>query len=580
MERRWLAFALLWVWAGAARAAAPETSCIGCHTDAALFGTDRLHIAEILPRSVHGEAGLSCHDCHGGNPDPALVADAAGAMDPDFGPSPYTGAPTPAEVPGFCGRCHSDPDTMRRFAPAVRVDQERAYWTSRHGRALRAGDTQVATCIDCHGSHDILRTGDPSAPVFPTRIAETCASCHASAERMRGRRRDDGQPLPIDQYSLWRQSVHAEALLEKEDLSAPTCNDCHGNHGAAPPEVSSVSHVCGVCHGREASLFGQSPKSEGLERHNAFLASVGEAGCAGCHAEPEPQAALTGVSSLGQCAACHGSHAILRPTLAMLSPLPDAPCSLCHEGPGPEWDQVWGGEAVAEHYRTVRDQLLASAAQQGLEGEERFDWLVDVALSLPFHTLPAEEGEPRLRPEFERLFRKFRIGKTHFTYRDPATGEPVKARITRCNTCHASQPLLADAPRGLETAGELLRRMRELTVLTAMAERTLLRARRGGVDTRQALLEIDHAVDAQVALEVLVHGFSVDPQGEFVAKQVEGMEHAGTALSDARTALDELGSRRRGLIGFGVAVGVVLVLLALKIREVSERRQAGGGAVS
>ena len=34
-----------------------------------------------------------------------------------------------------------------------------------------------------------------------------------------------GQPLPIDQYARWRESVHADSLLVREDLSAPTCND-------------------------------------------------------------------------------------------------------------------------------------------------------------------------------------------------------------------------------------------------------------------------------------------------------------------------------------------------------------------
>jgi hypothetical protein len=462
---------------------------------------------------------------------------------------------------------------MRRFDPGARVDQEREYWTSDHGRALERDDPRVATCIECHGAHGILRISDPDSPVYPTRVATTCAHCHADASTMAGYTGSSGEPLPVDQYTLWTGSVHAAALLEREDLSAPTCNDCHGNHGATPPDVDSVAQVCGHCHGREAMLFRNSSKSLGLERHDGFLADAGEEGCAACHAEPEPQAQLRNIHSLGECAACHGNHGVVRPTVAMLSPLPESPCAFCHEAPGTKWEPVLGGEVIAEHYRAVRDQLLAAAQGLGLDAAARFDWLVDQALSLPFHTLAPGEGggEARLRPEFERLFAKFRIGRTRVRYEDPTSGRTLEASVRRCSTCHASESLLAESPSGLRVSSEFLERMRELTALTAMAERTVLRARRGGVATGQALLAIDESVDAQVELEVLVHGFSTDLESEFVRKHAEGVEHATLALGLAREAQDELSSRRRALTGFLIVVAFALVSLALKIRQVSAR---------
>jgi hypothetical protein len=553
--------------------AAERSSCEHCHSDAERVGGDSVRLVEEHARSVHAEAGLSCHDCHGGNPDPALADDAQTAMDPSFAPRPFLGAPRRPDVPGFCGRSHTDPLVMRRFDPGARVDQEREYWTSDHGRALEHGDPGVATCIECHGTHGILRIADPDSPVHPTRVAETCASCHADAGVMAGRTGRGGEPLPVDQYALWRGSVHAAALLEREDLSAPTCNDCHGNHGATPPDVDSVAQVCGQCHGREAVLFRQSAKRAGLERHDGFLAEAGPEGCAACHAEPEPQARLRDVRSLGECAACHGHHGVVRPSVALLAPLPGSPCAFCHEAPGPTWEPVLGGEVVAEHYRTVRDGLFAAAQGLGLADADRFDWLVDQALSLPFHTLAPGElgGAPRLRPEFERLFAKFRIGRTRLRYEELETGRTLELAVRRCSTCHASDPLLADAPRGLRVSGDFVERMRELTALTAMAERTVLRARRGGVATDQALLAIDESVDAQVELEVLVHGFSADPGSEFVRKHAEGVEHAKRALALAEQAQDELESRRRALAGFLIVVIFALLSLGLKIRQVSAR---------
>ncbi len=569
MKTGWLATAAVVILAAPAMAAAPaRTSCITCHADASLFEGAAARVVAAFRSDVHAEVGLSCQDCHGGNPDPALAEDPS-AMDPAFAPNPYRGAPARRDIPAFCGRCHSDPAYMKRFRPDMRVDQEREYATSHHGQALARGDLKVATCVDCHQVHGILRVGDPRSPVHPKRVAETCRSCHADAKHMAGYKLADGRPLPIDQYALWRQSVHAKALLEREDLSAPTCNDCHGNHGATPPGVGSVAFVCGQCHGREADLFRASPKQQGFQSHNDLLATAEGGSCAACHEPPEPQAAVTTVHGFTECTTCHTNHAVVRPTVAMLSGLPEIPCAFCHEGSGPLAKAVPEPAAKQRNYQRMKATLLAAAARQNLRGDERFDWLVDQALALPNHNL-AEDAAPAggrtLRPEFERLFTKFRIGKVRFTYVDPATGKPARAAVVRCADCHSPSPALASAPVGLRTGQAMLARMRELTALTARAERILLQARRGGVETRKALPEIDGAVDDQIELEVLVHGFSSQPGSAFVKKQREGIAHARAALAAGQQALDEIAYRRKGL-GVSLALIVlVLIGLALKIR--------------
>jgi hypothetical protein len=572
MRAGWLGTVAFLILAAPAVAAAPApTSCTTCHADTSLFAGDAARIVAGFRNDVHAEVGLSCQDCHGGNPDPALAADPS-AMDPAFKANPYRGAPARKDIPAFCGRCHSDPAYMRRFRPDMRVDQEREYWTSQHGKALASGDLKVATCIDCHGVHGILRISDPRSPVSPKHVAETCRSCHADAKRMAGYKLPDGRPLPINQYALWRQSVHAQALLEREDLSAPTCNDCHGNHGATPPGVGAVAFVCGQCHGREADLFRASPKAEGFAKHNDLLASAGDAGCAACHEPPEPQAALKTVHSFTECTTCHTNHAIVRPTVAMLSHLPETPCAFCHEGSGPLAQAVPEPPANVRRYQQMKATLLAAAERQGLRGDDRFDWLVDQALGLPTHNLTegaVPAGTSKLRPEFERLFTKFRIGKVHFTYEDPATGKPARAAVVRCAECHSPNPALTGEPVGLHTAETILAGMRELTAFTARAERILLQARRGGVETRKALQEIDGAVDGQIELEVLVHGFSTGPGSAFVKKQEEGLGHARAALTAGQKALAELAFRRRGLGISLVLIVLVLIGLALKIREIS-----------
>jgi hypothetical protein len=373
----------------------------------------------------------------------------------------------------------------------------------------------------------------------------------------------------VDQLARWQQSVHAQALLAKGDLSAPTCNDCHGNHGATPPGLDSLVFVCGQCHGREAQLFRASAKREGFERHNVYLADAGADGCASCHEAPEPQAGAGGIHSFAECSSCHGSHAVVRPTLAMLAPLPALPCAFCHEGTGPLAEETPEPEAGRRHYEEVRDALLAEASQAGLEGQGQFDWLVDRAVGLPAHTLGGEAEGRTLRPEFSQLFAKFRIGKSTFAYLDPASGQEIQDTVVRCTDCHGPEPLLADEPLGLANAQAFVRQIQELTSATARAERILLAARRGGVETRQALVELEQAVDAQIELEVLVHSFAAGEDGAFAAKFAEGMGHSRPALAASRDALAELGIRRRGLALSLVAIALLLVALAGKIRQLS-----------
>lgn len=562
--RRMALAAVAFVSLAAPMAAEEASSCVLCHGDEDFFGEEGAALIASFANDVHASVGLSCEDCHGGNPDPALWEDLDLAMDPTWEPAPYLGAPEPSETPAFCGSCHSDPVVMHRYRPDARVDQEREYWTSRHGARLAEGDDGVATCTSCHGVHGIRRAEDPEATVYPTRVADTCFGCHGDAELMAGRTLPDGRPLPIDQYGRWRRSVHASALLERSDLSAPTCNDCHGNHGAAPPGLDSIAFVCGQCHGREAELFRASGKLEGFEDHAFLLEDAGPDGCGGCHEPPEPQASFDGTHAFTECSSCHRNHAVVRPTVAMLEPLPAEPCSFCHSAPGQP--SLAEPATVTQRFSETLAALLTELEPEGLSAEDRFNRLVDRLLTLPAHRQGGEGAEGGLKREVELLFDKFRIGKTRFTYVGPA-GEPVEGRVVRCGDCHAAEPLMADSPVGLDAAAAFAERSRELALTTATAQRKLLAARRGGVETREVLQELEGAIDSQIGLEVLIHTFSTDEEGEFMKRHAEGMAHGEAALRLSEEALAELVFRRRGLAVALVFVVLLLIALTLKIRQ-------------
>jgi hypothetical protein len=346
--------------------------------------------------------------------------------------------------------------------------------------------------------------------------------------------------------------------VDKGDLTAPTCNDCHGNHGATPPGVESVANVCGQCHGREAELFQKSAKRDSFVAHNELLASA-DGNCSGCHDNlPE---SVASIDHFSECVTCHENHGVVRPTVALLGVLPETPCAFCHEGIGAISDELPEPAKKMANYQKHRDELLRLAASAGLKGDERFDWMVEMAQRLPTHVVTGTKpGDRRLRPEFAHLFEKFRIGKTHYSFTDPATGKLKKVSVRRCTDCHRN----ADSA-GRKMAAEMVNRMRELTALTARSERILLGARRGGVEVRSIHGELDAAVDNQIELEVLVHTFN--SQAGFEEKYREGVSHAKAALTAGRKSLDELSYRRQGL---AAALGLIVLLLfglAAKIRQ-------------
>ena len=265
---------LLFLCWGLFGAAAPD-SCVTCHSavDDAAKGP-----AALIKNDVHIAHGLSCADCHGGDrtsDDPEVSMSKAKG---------FLGKPARTAIPKFCASCHSNPDTMRKFAPRERVDQFELYQTSVHGKRLAAGDANVATCIDCHSVHDIRAVKDSQSPVHPLRVGETCSRCHSDQKRMASYK------IPTNQFEQYRTSVHFAAMTKRGDLSAPSCASCHGNHGAKPPQVESVSEVCGSCHALYAELYNKSV-------HKAIFSGAGGG---------------------GGCIVCHSNHGIQQPSTAML----------------------------------------------------------------------------------------------------------------------------------------------------------------------------------------------------------------------------------------------------------------------
>lgn len=243
-------------------------------------------------------------------------------------------------VAKICAGCHSNIAYIKKYNPELPTDQYEKYLTSKHGILNSKKDPKAASCVSCHGSHEIRNVNDVKSKVYASNLPEVCSVCHSDSQYMKDYK------IPTDQYDKYIGSVHGIALLKKGDLAAPSCNDCHGNHGAAPPGVESISKVCGICHALNAELFAKSPHKKAFDTLN----------------KPE-------------CETCHGNHEIIVGTDQLIGNTKGTICYQCHNE-----NQNVEGFIVAGKMRAILDslvkleettvKLITDAEQKGMEVSE------------------------------------------------------------------------------------------------------------------------------------------------------------------------------------------------------------------
>lgn len=310
----------------------PGGQCLECHR------TTQDGVAELWQDDVHARAGITCDACHGGD---ATQTDSELAKRRGSG---YRGELSASAIVLSCGGCHSDVEYMKVRKPLLAVDQLDKYRTSEHGKLLAKGETRVAQCASCHGAHGVREVNDAKSPVYASNVPAMCGHCHADVEYM------SDFDIKTNQYDEYVQSVHGKALLEKNDVrGAPACNDCHGNHGAAPPSIDAITNVCGTCHSYNAELFLGSPLASAFKE-----------------------------KSLADCVACHGKHLITHTSDEWKGDKPGATCRKCHEE-GEEGSDL--ALYFTDTFGSVRlsfeeiEQLLQEAEMKGMDVTEGEDYV-------------------------------------------------------------------------------------------------------------------------------------------------------------------------------------------------------------
>jgi cytochrome c7-like protein/doubled CXXCH motif protein len=319
----------------AAPPANPNETCLACHGAADAKGASGKSIAvdgAKFTASVHGSLNLKCTDCH---------ADVSAEKIPHG----------EKLKPVNCASCHDK--AVAEYTGTV------------HGVARKGGNTIAATCTDCHGTHDILRSKDPASRTNHANIESTCAKCHGN-EALVAKAKLPGGNIE----SVFHDSIHGKALKGAAQGSAPTCTNCHGAHDIRPKadEKSNVARAkipdtCGSCHKPEREAYGRGMhgklRQEGvlaapgcndchsahaIQQHEkpAFQTAVIEQ-CGGCHTEYissyrdtfHGQVTKLGYTQVATCASCHGAHEVLpasNPASKVSQQNRVATCQQCHAG--------------------------------------------------------------------------------------------------------------------------------------------------------------------------------------------------------------------------------------------------------
>lgn len=189
-----------------------------------------------------------------------------------------------------CSRCHATQDSL---------------WRRGVHRPVST-DSARATCVDCHGGHEVARSGFLPTSAGRRTMRAACVRCHEQPVRTAAR------------------DVHADSIA---------CTQCHGTHDMRPvPDHATrfidvtLARACSQCHDGVARTYWRDSHGSLAVRQASGAAPIG----------PEPAAT---------CISCHGEHGIRRADdPAWRFAVADA-CTRCHEDYGRTFRDSYHGQA-------------------------------------------------------------------------------------------------------------------------------------------------------------------------------------------------------------------------------------------
>ncbi len=253
--------------------------------------------AHVLADSVHGtnnsDGALACVDCHTEQRFPHQPEAAQSIR--EFQIERYQ----------TCRNCHEDEYTHSE--------------DSVHGDAIKTGTLEAATCVDCHGSHDIQTPDVPRQ-----RISLTCGKCHGAI------------------FEQYQNSVHGAALFNDSNPDVPTCIDCHGVHNIDDPTTNLFRvrspELCAKCHA-DAALMSKYDITANV--FDSYLTDFHGTTVA-LFNQQDPSVA----TNKAVCYDCHGVHDIAKVDASNSRVIREnllTTCKQCHPGATADFPAAWVG---------------------------------------------------------------------------------------------------------------------------------------------------------------------------------------------------------------------------------------------
>ncbi|MBI3992447.1 MAG: ammonia-forming cytochrome c nitrite reductase subunit c552 [Candidatus Lambdaproteobacteria bacterium] len=159
-----LALTLTIGWVSSALAAESTSSCVTCHSDPNLLVTNKklYDYYRLWEQSVHGQEGVTCSDCHNGNPELPTKKGAHGAQ--GMAAASQSSPVNYKNVPHTCAQCHEE--FYNDFIKSKHYKESMVKEKTRRG----------PNCVTCHGSVN-------TTVLNVNTVRSTCELCHNDETR-------------------------------------------------------------------------------------------------------------------------------------------------------------------------------------------------------------------------------------------------------------------------------------------------------------------------------------------------------------------------------------------------------------
>ncbi|MEN8192496.1 MAG: cytochrome c3 family protein [Bacteroidota bacterium] len=289
-------------------------NCYTCHND----------VAKIHEESIHGislaegiDDAAMCWDCHGSH---------------DIVNTDSTNSKVNIHnIGSTCGSCHDDPKFEEKHHMSI-VLPGQMYSNSVHGKLINTGEENAASCVSCHGDHDIKNRVQDGSKISPINIPNTCDECHSEI------------------VAEYKNSIHW-LRVKKGIKEAPVCNDCHSEHSIDQIDdkdkngdlLEMQENTCIRCH--QDKTLNKKFGNKGTEVAQYLNSYHG-------------LASLRGGNNAALCIDCHGVHSIWsksNPASTVNESNVTETCRKCHKDASETFAKSYSHETESQEAKNVED---------------------------------------------------------------------------------------------------------------------------------------------------------------------------------------------------------------------------------